>query len=164
MIKKALLGAVALAVAGLAPAFAQTTYGPASPSINVPISGVLPKACQISSFVNGPLNAINLSSTTVQGAESATVTCNYGGSATVAISSANGGALKRSGGSETIAYNFFLSGSPFSSGVSLASTQTWTGWPAVVGDQTRSYSVQLASAAVVAGTYEDTLTFTVTPN
>ncbi len=164
MMKKVLFGAAAMVAAFAAPAMAQTTYGPSSPSIQVPISGVLPKACQISSFVNGPLNAINLSSTAVQGAESLTVTCNYGGSATVDFESANGGALKRAGGTETIAYLFSLSGSPLSGGVSLSSAQTWGGFPAVVGDQTRSYSIQLASAAVVAGTYADTLTFTVTPN
>lgn len=153
-----LLALGAFAVAGVAAASAQT-------SVSIPLSGTLPKACTISAFLNGPFDALDLTSTAVQGAESLTVNCNYGGTASVTFTSANAGALKS--GANSVAYNFILSGagSPWTGGVSLATPQTWSGFPAVTNaNQTRSMSVQLATAATVAGTYTDTITAAVVPN
>lgn len=149
-----ILAASALSLAA-APAFA-------ADSVQVPLSGTLAKACNISAFLNGPFNAIDMTSTAVQGAESLTVNCNYGGSASVTFTSANSGSMN---GPANIPYQFILSGSPFSGGVSLATPQTWTGFPAVANaDQTRGMSIQLNQAATLAGTYTDTITASVTPN
>ena len=154
--KKFLIAATAASTMFAAPAFAQD-------SEDIILSGTLAKDCGISAFVDGPFNALDLTSTAVQGKESVSINCNYGGSASVRFESANAGSLNS--GSNSVDYDFFLSGSPFSGGVSLATPQTWNGFPATAGtDQSRSMSVQLASAATVAGTYTDTITATVTPN
>lgn len=154
--RKFVLGGLAALAFGAAPAMAATT-------IDIPLSGTLPKACDISAFLNGPFDALNLTSTAVQGAESLSVNCNYGGSASVTFTSANAGALKS--GANSVPYNLVVSGSPFSAGVSLATPQTWTGFPASANsNQTRSLSVQLTNPASVAGTYTDTITAAVTPN
>lgn len=155
MRKFVLAGLAALAL-GAPASFAAT-------SVDIPLSGVMPKACDISAFLNGPFDALDLSSTAVQGAESLTVKCNYGGSSSVTFTSVNAGALIS--GANSVPYKLVVSGSPFSSGVSLATPQTWAGFPAVANaNQTRSLSVQLANAATVAGTYTDTITAAVTPN
>ena len=57
------------------------------------------------------------------------------------------------------------SGTDWSAGKSLATSQTVPGFPAVANaDQTRSMSVQLDAIATVAGTYTDTVTASITPN
>jgi spore coat protein U-like protein len=154
--RKFVLGGVAALAFGAPASMAAT-------SVDIPLSGVLSKACEISAFLNGPFDALDLTSTAVQGAESLTVNCNYGGSASVTFTSVNAGAL--ASGANTVPYNLVVSGSPFSGGVSLATPQTWAGFPAVANaNQTRSLSIQLANAASVAGTYTDTITAAVTPN
>lgn len=156
--KKLLIAAGAVASVVAVPAAAQN-------SVEIPLQGTLGKTCGISAFLNGPFDALNLSSTARQGDESVSINCNYGGSASVEFASANSGNLKS--GSNLVPYTFFLTGagSPFSGGVSLATPQTWNGFPAVVGtNQTRSMSVALNSVATVAGTYTDIITATVTPN
>ena len=133
--------------------------------VKLPRSATSAKACTVSAYLDGPFNALNMQSTAVQGAESTSVNCNYGGSASVTFSSANAGAMKS--GANAVPYKLIVSGSgsPFSSGVSLASAQTWNGWPATANsNQTRSLSVQLDNAATVAGTYTDTITVAVAPN
>ncbi|GAB3546610.1 hypothetical protein GCM10027343_24640 [Noviherbaspirillum agri] len=161
-ISVALLAACALAAGAAQAQTAPGTVGPAA-SVEIPLSGTLPKACTLEAYLNGPFHELNMTSTAVQGAESLSVNCNYGGSATVTFSSANGGKLQ-SGGNE-VSYMFILSGSPFSTGVSLATAQTWSSFPAVANaNQTRSMSIQLDAAASVAGTYTDTITASVTPN
>jgi hypothetical protein len=153
--KKMILAAVA-SMAVAAPAYAGT-------SVDLPLSGTLAKRCSISAYLNGPFNALNMESTAVQGAESVTGNCNYGGSATVTFTSANSGNLKS--GTNQVPYKLIVSGSPFSSGVSLASPQAITGWPSVANaDQTRSVSVSLDNIATVAGTYTDTITASIQPN
>jgi hypothetical protein len=104
-----------------------------------------------------------MTSTAVQGSESVSAICNYGGSATVSFASANLGNMKS--GTNLVPYKLLVSGSPFATGVSLSSPQSITGWPAVANAvQTRSLSVQLDTAATIAGTYTDTITASVTPN
>ena len=137
----------------------------AADSVDIPLTGELAKSCDISAFLNGPFDAIDMTTTDSQGAESLSVNCNYGGSASVTFESDNAG--KMVSGSNEVPYKFILtgSGSPFENGVSLATAQTWNGFPAVANtDQTRGMSIQLDSAATVAGTYEDTITATVQPN
>lgn len=137
----------------------------ADTSVEVPLSGTLPKECGVSAFVNGPFDDLDMTTTSSQGAESVTVNCNYGGSAAVTFASANGGNMVS--GSNQVPYKLIVSGSgsPFSSGVSLASSQTWNGWPTVANaDQTRSLTVQLDTPATVAGTYSDAITVSVAPN
>lgn len=159
--KKLLIAAVAASAAFAAPAMAQSI--PAAPSIEIPLAGTLAKKCTVAAFLDGPFNALNLESTSVQGAESVSVNCNYGGSASVTFTSLNAGALKS--GANTLPYKLIVSGSPLSSGVSLSSPQTWGGWPAATNaNQTRSLSVQLDAAATVAGTYTDTVTVSVAAN
>lgn len=156
--KKLLIAAVAVSAAFAAPAMAQT-------SVNVPLSGTLASKCNISAFLNGPFDALNLESTLVQGSESLTVNCNYTGTASVTFDSANDGVLKS--GSNTVPYKFILTGvgGPLSTGVSLASNQTVSNFSAVANaDQTRSMRVQLDAIATVAGTYTDTVTVSVAPN
>ncbi len=154
--KKLLAVGAAIAALGSGSAFAQT-------SVNVPLQGTLPKACTVSAFLNGPFDALDMTSTAVQGSESITGNCNYGGSMTVQFTSANAGTMNS--GANSVAYNFHLSGSPLSGGVSLATPQTWTGFPATANsNQTRGMSVSLVAPASVAGTYTDTVTATVSPN
>lgn len=154
--RKLILGGLAAMAISASPAMAQT-------SVDIPLSGVLPKACTISAFLDGPFDALDMASTSVQGGESLSVNCNYGGSASVQFSSANAGAMVS--GANSVPYNLIVSGSPFSGGVSLATPQTWAGFPATANtNQTRSLSVQLTTAASVAGTYTDTITASVTPN
>ena len=153
--KKFLIAATAASTMFAAPAFAQD-------SVDIELSGTLAKACGISAIVNGPFDVLDMTSTAVQGAESVTVSCNYGGTASVAFESANGGSLDS--GSNSVDYTFFLSGSSLSGGVSLAAPAVVNNYPTAGGNVSRSMSVQLASAATVAGTYTDTITATVTPN
>lgn len=157
--KKLLVSAAALAAIGLAaPASAAT-------DATIPLKGTLAKRCEISTFLNGPFDVLNLESTSKQGAESVTALCNYGGSATVTFTSANGGALKS--GNNSIPYLFSVSGSgaAWDAGLSLATPQSVTGFPAVANaPQTRSMSVTLQQIATVAGTYTDTVTASITPN
>ncbi|MBW4936622.1 spore coat protein U domain-containing protein [Marinobacter sp. F4206] len=135
----------------------------ADTSVEVPLSGTLPKECNISAYLNGPFDNLDMASLSSQGAESVTVNCNYGGSASVTFSSANAGQMVS--GTNQVPYKLIVSGSPYSSGVSLATDQTWNGWPAVANaGQTRSLSVQLDSIATVAGAYSDTVTVSVAPN
>lgn len=137
----------------------------AADSVTIPLEGTLPKVCNVSAYLNGPFNALAMDSTAVQGAESLTANCNYGGSLSVKFESANAGVMKNETTGDTVPYSFILSGSPFSTGVSLATAQTWSGFPAVVNsDQTRGMSVKLDAAATVAGTYKDTITASVAPN
>jgi spore coat protein U-like protein len=140
------------------------SIGPAN-SIEIPLSGTLAKKCNVSAFLDGPFNALNLETTAEQGAESVSVNCNYGGSASVTFTSANTGSLKS--GADLVPYKLIVSGSgsPFSTGVSLATPQTWNGWPATTNsNQTRSLRVKLDTIATVAGTYTDTVTVAVAPN
>ena len=135
----------------------------AQDSVVIPLSGELEKDCNISAFLNGPFDVLNMESTAVQGGESVTINCNYGGTASVEFASANGGTMDS--GANSVPYNFLLAGTSLSGGVSLASPQTVTNFPATVNtDQSRTMSVQLTSAATVAGIYTDTITATVTPN
>ncbi|WP_074454357.1 spore coat protein U domain-containing protein [Marinobacter sp. X15-166B] len=138
-------------------------FANANTSVEVPLSGTLPKACGVTAFLDGPFDALDMTDTDVQGSESMSVTCNYGGSASVTFESANLGKMVSDG--NEVPYKLLISGSPFSTGVSLASPQTWAGWPAVTNAvQTRSLKVQLDMPAVVAGDYTDTITATVVPN
>lgn len=146
----------------LASSFGMANAAP-STSVEVPLNGTLPKACGVSAFLNGPFDALDMATTVVQGAESLTVNCNYGGSSSVEFTSANAGNMNS--GSNQVPYKLILSGSPFSGGVSLATAQVWNGFPAVTNaDQTRSMSVQLDTIATVAGDYSDTITVSVAPN
>ena len=155
---KKLIMAVIASTAFASPALAST-------SVEIPLSGTLAKSCTISAFLNGPFNALDMSSTAVQGAESLTGLCNYGGSATVTLSSLNAGKLKS--GANEVAYKMIVSGSgsAWSAGQSLATPQTIPGFPAVANAaQTRGLSVQLDAVATIAGTYTDTVTASITPN
>lgn len=153
---KKLMIAALVAAAATGSASAQT-------SVNIPLSGTLAKSCSISAFLNGPFDALNLTDTAVQGAESLTTNCNYDGANTVTFTSANGGFLKA--GNNSIGYEFGLP----SANIPLAQLTTpravayGSGAPAGT-NFTRSMQVRLLSAATVAGTYTDTITATVTPN
>ncbi|SHF15423.1 Spore Coat Protein U domain-containing protein [Modicisalibacter ilicicola DSM 19980] len=146
---------------------AATTAGiaQADTSVEVPLNGTLAKECAISAYLNGPFDALDMKSTEKQGAESVTVNCNYGGSASVTFASANAG--KMVSDNSEVPYQLIVSGSgsPFANGVSLATAQTWNGWPTVANnDQSRSLSVKLDSAATVAGDYSDNITVSVAAN
>lgn len=165
--KKMILAAVA-SMAIAAPAYAQTVGDSSSAytgstSVQIPLSGTLDRSCALSAYLNGPFNALDMRSVAVQGAESLSAICNYGGSATVSFASLNAGNMKS--GTNLVPYKLIVSGSPFSTGVSLATPQSITGWPSVANAvQTRSLSIQLDTQATVAGTYTDTITASVTPN
>jgi hypothetical protein len=129
---------------------------------SIPLNGTLTKACTVTAFLNGPFNALNMTSTALQGAESLSPICNYGGTLSVQFTSANAGSMNS--GLNTVPYTFTVSGGLLNA-VSLATPQTVLTWPAVANAvQTRSMNVTLASAATIAGTYSDTITATVTPN
>ncbi|MFP3943453.1 MAG: hypothetical protein ACLFWF_06155 [Alphaproteobacteria bacterium] len=159
MRKSMLLGAVSALVlnAGAANAVSPTD------SVDIPLSGTLPKSCDISAFVNGPFDDLDMESTEIQGAESVTVNCNYGGTASVELASANSGFLEDAD-SNQVGYNVQISGGLLAL-TQLTTPQTINNWPAVAfADQTRSISVQLLAAATIPGTYTDTITASVTPN
>ncbi len=150
-------------IAGVSVAALSISAASAATSVDINLEGILEKECDISAFVNGPFPALDMTTTSVQGSESVTVNCNYGGSASVEFASANSGSMVSGG--DSVPYTFYLSGSPFSGGVSLATPQTWNGFPTVANsDQTRGMSVSLNTPATVPGTYTDTITATVTPN
>jgi spore coat protein U-like protein len=149
--------AAALAACIAAPAAASDT-------VNIPLSGTLAKACTISAFLNGPFDALDLTSTAVQGSESLTTNCNYGGANLVTFTSANGGKLKSAGGQE-VGYEFGIPSANFALVQLTAPTQIAYGSGAPANTNfTRSMQVRLMAAATVAGTYTDTVTATVTPN
>lgn len=149
----------------LAASFLTAGAAQAASSVQIPLTGVLPKACDVSAFLNGPFDALDMTSTSVQGSESITARCNYGGTLSVTLSSLNAGKMvNRSHGGAEVPYGVTISGSPLNN-ASLASPQTISNWPAVTNAvQTRSISVTLANAATVAGTYTDTITVSVAPN
>ena len=128
----------------------------ASNSVDLTINGEMPKACEISSYGDFRLQDLDLTSTAQTDAASITLACNYQGTATLTLSSANGGYL--ASGANQIPYTASLSGSSITD-VSLASPVSWGGFPTVVGDQTRGFSIKLAPPAVVpAGFYQDVVT------
>ena len=134
----------------------------ADTSVTIPLQGIVPKACNVTAFLNGPFNALDMSSTALQGSESLSPICNYGGTLTVTFTSANAGAMTN--GSVTVPYKLTVSGNLVND-QSLASPVVVTNWPAVANAvQTRSMSVKLDAPATVAGTYSDTITAAVTPN
>lgn len=134
----------------------------AQTSTAIPLVGTVAKACTVSANLNGPFNALNMTSTALQGAESLSPICNYGGTLSVGFTSLNAGAMVS--GANSVPYTFTVSGGLLNA-VSLATPQTVPNWPAVANAvQTRSMSVTLASAATIPGTYGDTITATVTPN
>lgn len=140
----------------------------AATSVEIPLQGVLPKECSVTAFVDGPFDALDMKSTAIQGAESLSPVCNYGGTLSVTFSSANSGSLQPVGNDgqrlQQIPYGFTVSGTSLDN-VSLRSPQTVSNWPAVANQaQTRSMSVTLGRAATIAGTYTDTITATVAPN
>lgn len=151
-----------LVIAALAAtAFAGTAS--AQTSVEIPLKGTLAKRCTISAFLNGPFDVLNLESTGVQGNESLTTNCNYGGSNFITLVSANKGKLVS--GTNSVDYKFGLP----SAGIaltSLATDQTFEygkGAPAN-SNFTRSMQVQLDAIATVAGTYTDTVTISVATN
>ena len=149
------LAIISIAALGVSPAAAQT-------SVQLPLSGTLAKECAISAVLNGPFDALDLTDLTEQGAESISVNCNYGGTASVELASDNAGELRS--GANGVAYTVSISGNLLND-ASLATPQTITNWPATATtDQTRGISIKLANAATFAGTYTDTITATVTPN
>lgn len=78
----------------------------------------------------------------------------------VAISSANAGSLKRVSGTETFSYSMKYNGSS----VNLASGQTFSYPSGGVVNQNRDVNISYTgadSSTLVAGTYEDTVTFTI---
>lgn len=138
------------------------TSASAQTSVELPLSGTLAKSCSISAYLNGPFDALNMTSTATQGSESISPICNYGGTVTVGLSSANLGSLKS--GANAVPYTVSISGGLLTD-ASLSSPQSITNWPMVANAvQTRSISVKLTNAATIAGTYTDTITASVTPN
>lgn len=137
----------------------------AGASTQIQLQGTLPKSCEVTAFVNGPFDALNMSSTAIQGAESLSPVCNYGGTLSVTFNSANQGVMKTAAnGGASVPYSLTVSGGLLNN-ASLATPQTVSNWPAVVNAaQTRSLSVTLGAAATVAGSYTDTITVSVAPN
>lgn len=134
----------------------------AATSVPIPLSGELAKACEVTAFLNGPFDNLDMSSTALQGAESLSPICNYGGTLSVTFTSANLGSLQS--GANSVPYTLTVSGGLLSN-ASLATPQTIANWPAVANAvQTRSMSVTLGNAATIAGIYTDTITASVTPN
>jgi spore coat protein U-like protein len=134
----------------------------AADSATLDLEGELSRECEISTFQNnGDLTDIDMTSTAQTPADSVTINCNYGGTASVEFASANAGNMVS--GPNSVPYTAFLSGG-FGS-FSLATPHTVSNFPAVAGaDQTRGFSIALDTPATVPGEYTDTVTATVTPN
>lgn len=146
----------------MAGALAAALIGPASAAnfVDIPLEGTLPKSCEVTAFVNGPFDNLDLTTTAEQGAESLSPICNYGGTLTVDFTSANASSLVS--GANSVPYTFSVSGGLLTDATLPA---TVSNWPAVANAvQSRSMSVTLTNVASVAGTYTDTVTATVTPN
>lgn len=137
----------------------------AADSVSIPLSGELPKSCEVTAFLDGPFNALNMKSTALQGAESLSPICNYGGTLSVKFESANGGTMNNTSvASAKVGYKLTVSGGLVND-AALTSPVTVSNWPAVANAvQTRSMSIKLDSPATVAGTYTDTILASVTPN
>jgi spore coat protein U-like protein len=143
-------------------AFTATGAMALTDTITVPLTGELAKSCTLDAFLNGPFDALDMQSTATQGAESITVNCNYGGSAQITFSSANGGKLIS--GANSVDYALEVSGGVLPATVlSAPATGTFSGFSANA-NASRSMKVTLQQPATVAGTYTDTITATVTPN
>ncbi|QHL90519.1 fimbrial major subunit CsuA/B family protein [Sphingomonas changnyeongensis] len=149
---------IAAAVAALA-----TGSASAQTSVNIPLSGTLAKSCTISAFLNGPFDALDLTSTNVQGAESLTTSCNYDGANQVTFTSQNNGVLKS--GNNTLAYEFGIPSANIPlAGLTAPRSVTYGSGAPAGSNFTRSMVVRLPAAATIAGTYTDTIVATVTPN
>ena len=145
-----------------AASMALTGVASADPTVNIPLTATLPKQCNVTAFLNGPFDALDPLITTVQGAESLSPICNYGGTLSVTFTSNNAGKLVS--GTNEVPYTFYVSGG-LASDVSLAAPLVVASWPAVANAvQTRSMSVRLTTPATVAGTYTDIVVASVAPN
>lgn len=123
------------------------------------------KSCVVTALLNGPFDYLDMSSTALQGAESLSPICNYGGTLSVTFTSANLGNLVNTPAvSPDVPYTLAVSGSLLTN-ASLSVPQVVGNWPAVANAvQTRSMSVTLGSVATIAGIYTDTITASVAPN
>jgi hypothetical protein len=131
-------------------------------SVDIPLQGELCKTCDVTAFVNGPFDDLDMTTTEVQGAESLSPICNYGGTLTVTFTSANAGFLVS--GPNQVGYTLQVGGGLLGPTQLTVPTQV-NNWPAVANAvQTRSLSVALLAPATVAGIYTDTITASVTPN
>ncbi|WP_193165752.1 hypothetical protein [Microbulbifer hainanensis] len=134
----------------------------ADTSVPIPLSGTLAKACNVTAFVNGPFDDLDMTTTSTQGSESLSPICNYGGTLTVTFTSLNAGFLQS--GPNSVGYTLQVSGGLLAP-TQLTVPAVVNNWPAVANAvQTRSLSVALLAVATVAGTYTDTITASVTPN
>lgn len=141
-----------------------STLAYASNTGNLLLSGNVPDILSIQ--VNAESDATNLDLTTDQSDLKVATVLERSNSSTgynVSIDSANDGLLVRSGGSETFAYTMKYDGDS----VDLSATDTFNNAAASVvavnKDVTISYTGQDAET-MVAGDYEDTVTFTIAAN
>ncbi|WP_193165749.1 hypothetical protein [Microbulbifer hainanensis] len=147
---------------GAAVAFIATGSAYADTSVDIPLSGHLCKTCNVTAFLNGPFDDLDMTTTAQQGFESLSPICNYGGTLTVTFTSLNAGFLES--GPNSVGYTLQVSGGLLAP-TQLTVPAVVNNWPAVANAvQTRSLSVALLAVATVAGTYTDTITASVTPN
>lgn len=175
--KKTLMFTALLAGLGAAshPAVAQGIAAEHTTEVTVPLAGALEQRCTIYTGTTPTFTNLDLESLEIQGSGSLVVSCNYTGGTTVTFTSANAGVLVSENG-DVLPYGFGIDGSANAPGNSpleliepLVETDLFNvsadllNDPALATDE-RALSVQLIETAVIAGTYTDTITATVSPN
>lgn len=156
-------------------AVAQGVAADAETEVTIQAAGSLDKRCTIYTGVTPMFTNLDLESLEIQGSGSLVVSCNYTGGTTVTFTSANAGVLVNENG-DALPYGFGIDGSANAPGNSplelfepLVETDLFNvsadllNDPALATDE-RALSVQLIETAVIAGTYTDTITATLSPN
>lgn len=133
---------------------------PASADVDINLSGTIAESCSIGAAGASEVSTfpINLTNTTAfQETETLQVVCNFGGQASVTLTSNNSGELTNQFG-DFVTYNV---STPTGSrtGSSIASPVTY----AVATGSTHVVYVKVNEAATRAGTYTDTIVATVSP-
>jgi len=163
-------GAVALAIAGLLAAASPAAAAAFTNTAQIELSGTIPPTCGFTTLPANPdLGVLATGSVVTIGALA--FTCNLAASGPVAITiQTTNGALKRDGGPETAAYDaaWDVQGRDGDFGNASAWTSPTT-FQLVSGlsgvAQSGAYKIRITgpTANLPAGTYRDTITYTITP-
>ncbi len=142
----------------------------ASSTINFPLEAVVAATCVVEKESNLSVYAIDLEVRTPQTLGFITYRCNNPDGFTRTISSAEGGVLKRVGGSEVVPYQIKHSGADLSIWTPRSLASPYTSSHAMSPDYVRgrqggmSVQVPVLPANLYAGSYTDTITITIVGN
>lgn len=167
--RKTLIAAAAIAATSFSTLALAQAVGIASTGVRteveIQLSGTLEKRCEIAT-IGASLTDLDLEILTAQGSGQLSVRCNYSGSPEVSVSSLYDGKLKNNTPDvdAAVAYLFTVGAADYN----LASPQLVPFDTTVsaldLTPTVKNISVKLTETAIVAGTYVDTVTATVSPN